>query len=343
MDIIPIEHKNIAELSTFRMGGSVRYYIPIRNTLDLKQAISFAKDANLPFIIVGGGSNTIFGFTQELDVVLLHIQILGFEIVEKNTDSVLVKIGAGENWDNIVAKAVEMNLSGIEAMSKIPGTAGATPVQNVGAYGQEIKDTLVSVEVYDISTGEIKNLSNTECGFTYRDSIFKHEAKEKYIITSIVLKLSTQEPKVPDYPGVKLYFEKKGISAPTLADIREAISQIRASKLPDPKDIASVGSFFKNPIVSNKLASQIKEKYSNAVIFPLTSTESKIGAGWLIDTLGLKGKEFGNLMLYSNNALVIVNKGGATYPELIELVSSIQKQIKDTFGIDIEPEPIIVK
>jgi UDP-N-acetylmuramate dehydrogenase len=342
MSFSPIEHINTSKYSTFRMGASVKYYIPIESLDDIKPAIQFTIEKSTSFRVLGEGSNTIFKSEGEIDLALLHMKIYGFEILEENESYVLVKIGAGENWDSIVEKVCSTGLSGIEAMSKIPGTVGATPVQNVGAYGQEIKDTLVSVNVYDAYEKKFVELSNSDCTFGYRDSVFKNKAKGRYIITHVTLKLSKSQPSVPNYPGVKTYFENKGITNPTLLEIREAIISIRANKLPDPKDVASVGSFFKNPIVSNQIALEIKEKYPNAVVFPINENESKIGAGWLIDTLGLKGKEFGNLMLYPNNALVIVNKGGATYEELANLVYNIQEQVKNTFGIQIEPEPEIV-
>jgi UDP-N-acetylmuramate dehydrogenase len=251
-----------------------------------------------------------------------------------------VRIGAGEDWDSVVARCVERGLSGIEALSAIPGSAGATPIQNVGAYGAEVADVLESVDVYDYIDKEFKTLTSAECGFSYRNSIFKHE--KRYVITAITLRLSKNAPEVPDYPGVRTYFEDHGITRPTIKDIREAVIHIRSTKLPDPKAIASVGSFFKNPFVTEDVVTRLRAEYENPIVFEQPDGRYKVGAGWLIDTLGLKGKSFGNLSFYKNNALVITNAGKARYPELSELVKDVRGQIDERFGIELEQEPVLV-
>ncbi len=337
------EDVNIARHTTFRMGGFARYFARAKSVADLKKAYHFAQKKGLAVIVLGGGSNTIFPSGGTLRGLVLKIEVKGFKIISENKTSANIEVGAGENWDGIVARTVKLGLSGLEALSAIPGTAGATPIQNVGAYGAETKDVLVSLEAFDIKTGKMRTFKNKDCKFGYRDSIFKREAKGKYIITSLVLKLSRRNPAAPDYPGVKKYFIEKGIAKPTLGQIREAIIAIRASKLPDPRDIASVGSFFKNPFVTSVHHKKLEKNFPNIVAFPVSKTKVKIGAGWLIDTLGLKGKKFGRLLLYPNNALVIVNTGGATQEELLKLVRFIQEQVKNTFGIEIEPEPIIIQ
>lgn len=337
------EDISIKPYTTFKMGGVVRYFAHIKSLSDLREYISFSEEKKLPLLIFGGGSNVIFPDTGVLSVCLAHIQIDGISEVRNDGEHIYLKVGAGVIWDDAVLYAVSCGLSGIEAMSAIPGTAGATPIQNVGAYGQEIKDTLESVEVYNLETREVKVLSNQDCAFAYRDSIFKHEAKNKYIIISITLKLSKKPPSLPRYPGISEYFEKKGISKPTLSDIRNAIIDIRWMKLPRPEDVPSCGSFFKNPIIPKDHAENLKEKYPSMVCYGVDENSCKVGAGWLIDTVGLKGKSFGNLSLYKNNALVIVNNGQATKKELIELISYIQGLVKETFDILIEPEPIMIE
>jgi UDP-N-acetylmuramate dehydrogenase len=324
------------------MASSARYFAQVSNKDDLPEVLDFAKNKNVLVVILGGGSNTVFA-SPIIHALVLQISISGFEKISEDSDSATFRFGAGEDWDSVVGRVVGMGFSGIESLSAIPGTVGGTPVQNVGAYGQEVQNVIAELQAYDRESETFVTLSNTECGFSYRDSIFKNKAKDRYIITSVTFKLSKNKPTVPNYPGVSAYFASAEITNPTLADIRVAITEIRKTKLPDPKNVASVGSFFKNPIVPKSQADELKSKYPTAVIFSVNDNESKIGAGWLIDTLGLKGKIFGHLMLYPNNALVIVNKGGATQEELKKLVADIQRQVSDTFGVVIQTEPIFVQ
>lgn len=337
------EHVALRDLTTFRLGATARYFSVIERVEDLKEAIALSKEKNIPYIVLGGGSNTIFSDEEVLEHYVLLMNIQGFAVVDDMSTHVLVQVGAGMNWDDVVRESVERGFGGIEALSAIPGSAGATPVQNVGAYGVDIAQVLENVEVFNTETGEIETLSAEACQFDYRDSIFKHTQGKKYIILSITLKLSKHTPvSIPNYPGVKEYFKKKGIVNPTLLDVRNAITEIRWTKLPDPKVLASCGSFFKNPIVENTLAEKLKAEYPNAVVHDVGGGFSKIGAGWLIDSLGHKGKEFGNLLIYERNALVIANKGDATKKELLALVTQIQKEVFEKFSIQIEPEPIFV-
>ena len=336
------ENIPLRDLTTFRMGGAARFFATVTSAADLTEVFVCAQKENVPVIILGGGSNIIVKDGSVLNTLVIKIEIKGFETVREDTDFVEIKIGAGENWDDVVRRTVEQGLSGIEAMSFIPGTAGATPIQNVGAYGQEIKDTFISLEAYEIATGEVKTFSKEDCRFAYRDSVFKQDLRGKYVITSITLRLSKSPAGMPQYPGVQNYFDEKGITNPTLAQIREAIIAIRTVKLPDPREIASVGSFFKNPICANTLVQTLREHYPEIPSFAVGDDTSKIPAGWLIDTLGWKGKDFGTLMLYPKNALVIVNKGGATFAELTDVVGQIKKAVNDRFGIMLEQEPIVI-
>ncbi|HEY0010497.1 MAG TPA: UDP-N-acetylmuramate dehydrogenase [Candidatus Paceibacterota bacterium] len=326
----------LAPRTTFRMGPVAQYLIEIGAVEDLPKAFAFIREKGLPFVVLGGGSNTIFTMPERYEGVVLDLRIPGFEL----GDDGRARIGAGEEWDSVVARAVIASFSGIESLSAIPGRTGATPIQNVGAYGTEIADVLENVEVYEHETGSVHRLTREECGFSYRDSIFKHDAR--YVITHVTLRLSKETPTVPDYPGVKAYFEKQGIGSPTLRDIRTAIIDIRKTKLPDPRDLASVGSFFKNPIVPASVAERFISEFEKPVVFGLPDGTYKVGAGWLIDLLGLKGKSFGNLSLYPQNALVVVNNGEATYEELAELISDIQGMVRERFGITLEPEPVFV-
>ena len=355
------ENVNICDYCTLKVGGIFSYFASIDSIEDLEQALQYAKENSLKVFIIGGGSNMVFP-DGTLNVLALKMNIQGFEITKDEDEYTEIKIGAGELWDSVVARTVALGLSGIEALSAIPGTAGATPVQNVGAYGQEIKNVLISVEVYDIENNKIKILSNTECVFTYRDSIFKNEAKGKYIITAITLKLlntrSLQnkiqtEAYIPNYPGVKMYFNEKGITDPSLLQIREAIIHIRSTKLPDPKIIANVGSFFKNPIITKEefenIESRIGQTYAEIPHFDAgynISTRQdlvKIPAGWLIENAGLKGKSFGPISTYVHNAIVLVNDGSACFADVVHARDEIIITVHQKFGITLECEPEFVK
>ncbi|MFA6251481.1 MAG: FAD-binding protein [Candidatus Paceibacterota bacterium] len=370
------EYVDIKNYSTLKIGGQFRYFAEIDNKKELKDVYDFAEQKNIPVFILGGGSNIVFS-DGVINVLALKVEIKGFDIINEDDDFVDIKVGAGEIWDEIVEKTIEMNLSGLEALSAIPGTVGATPVQNVGAYGAEVKDTIISVEVFDIKNQTITFLSNEDCKFGYRDSIFKNEAKGKYVITAVTYRLknididqqdipsknrlSLPHPSdsahahtydfykqylaglpVMNYPGVKKYFEDKKIENLTLKQIREAIIEIRKEKLPNPKIIPNVGSFFKNPIVENKIAEDIKEKFPNLRLFPVDEKITKIPAGWLIENAGLKGKSLGNISVYDKNALVLINNGNASKEDLLEAKNEIVKIVKEKFGITLEQEPEIL-
>jgi len=336
------EYVDIREYTTFKIGGQFRYFTELSDPQELPELYKFAKEKNLPVFILGGGSNIVFP-DGVYESVVVKIEFCGFEIISEEENYADLKIGAGESWDYAVECAVAVNLSGIEAMSAIPGTCGATPVQNVGAYGQEIKDTLLSVDVFDTKDGTFKTLSNKECGFSYRNSIFKSDSRGRYVITAITLRLSKGvNPDIPNYPGVKKYFLENNINNPTLLQIRDAIIEIRKNKLPNPKDIPSVGSFFKNTIVSNDVVRSLKKQYPNMVVFPVNETETKVPSGFLIEQAGLKGKSFGTISSYSENAMVLVNNGGATRADVEKARDEIIDIIFQKFGIKLETEPEFV-
>jgi UDP-N-acetylmuramate dehydrogenase len=335
------EYVDTKDYSTLKVGGRFRYLIEITEKEQLSEAYDWAQEKSLPVLVLGGGSNMVFS-DGVIEVVALCVHIHGFQIVNEEHGHVDIRIGAGEIWDSVVERAVGMNLSGIEAMSAIPGTTGATPVQNVGAYGQEIKDTLLSVEVFNIEMREFETIYKQACRFEYRDSIFKNEAKGKYVIMSVTLRLSKSAPSVPNYPGVQAYFKDAHISKPTLREIREAVIAIRSVKLPDPTKIANVGSFFKNPIVLNDLAEKLKSENPKLVVFPIDPHYSKVPAGFLIEACGLKGQDFGAVSVYNNNALVLVNNGMATRADIEHVRDEIIKKVYEKFGITIETEPEFV-
>jgi UDP-N-acetylmuramate dehydrogenase len=339
------EHVDIKDYSTLRVGGQFRYFCVVSGADDI---VSFCPTAqtdtrykDIPIFMLGGGSNIVFS-DGILNVIALKIEIKGFEILNDTDEYVDIKVGAGEIWDEIVEKTVGMNLSGLESLSAIPGTVGASPVQNIGAYGAEVKDTILGVEVFDIKNKTISIILNKDCKFGYRDSIFKNEAKGEYVIIGVTYRLEKSIPIVPDYPGVKKYFIENNINNPTLKQIREAIISIRSEKLPNPKENPNVGSFFKNPIVLNEIAYKIIEEFPNAKFFALKDDLTKIPAGWLIENAGLKGESFGNVSVCDKNALVLVNTGNATSEDIIKARNEIIKIVKDKFGITLEQEPEIV-
>lgn len=341
------EYVNIKDYCTLKVGGQFRYFTKLENIDDfpslytLVQADEKYKDIKL--FILGGGSNIVFS-DGILNLLAIKMDIKGFEIISQTENYTDIKVGAGENWDNFVRKTVDMDLSGIEALSAIPGTVGAGPVQNIGAYGSEVKDTILEVEVYDIENKKIKKISNADCKFGYRDSIFKNEAKGKYVIVSVIYRLSKimQHSKTLSYPGVLKYFEERGIKEPNLKEIRQAIIEIRKSKLPNPNETPNVGSFFKNPIVLNEIANKIKNNFPDVKFFPVGQDYTKIPAGWLIENVGLKGKTFGKVSIFDKNALVLVNSNNANFEDVISTKNEIIKTVKDKFGIILEQEPEII-
>ncbi len=336
------ENISAKDFSTFRIGGTIRYFIVAKNIEEIQSALKFAEDRNLPMIIIGEGSNTIWTDTEHA-VLVLRIDIQDIEVISDTVDNIIWKIGAGLNWDTLVQKSVQEGYSGIECMSGIPGSVGAAPVQNIGAYGQEIRDTLVHVDVYDLIEKKEKTLTSEECSFSYRNSIFKSTEKGRYIITHIIIILSKKIIEGPHYESLQKYFTDQKMSNPTVSDIREAILKIRSIKLPDPILIPNCGSFFENPIISIDQVYSLKEKYPDVKIFPTDRDDFvKISAGWLIEKAGLKGKDFGNIGIYENNALVLINKGNATYDELLQVKNEIMKKVKDMFEIELEMEPNVI-
>ncbi len=330
---------NLKPLNTFGISVTARVF-SIKNTVNLLDY--FNKFGKNNYFVLGGGSNIILGETVK-NKDILKIEIMGKQIVDEDGDIVYVKIGAGENWDNVVSWSIEQGLSGIEALSAIPGNAGATPVQNVGAYGTEIKDVLESVTAYDTTSDKFVVIKNEDCGFGYRTSVFKNQLKGQYIITDIILKLSTNSPKIPDYDAVKKYFIENKIENPTALEIRNVITDIRWSKLPHPEELGNCGSFFENPVVLVSVANSLKEKFIDMPIYDLGGGLAKIPAGYLIEKSGLKGSDFGNVGTYEKNALVLVNKGSATYEDVLNTKKEIINKVKNNFDIELRSEPEFVE
>lgn len=323
--------------TTMKLGGPARYLATANNKDELVNLVNQAGD--LPILVLGEGSNVIVSDEGFGGLVILN-RIKGYEILNENPASTTIRVGSGEVWDSVVQRTAESGLSGIECLSAIPGCTGAAPVQNIGAYGQEIANTLVELEAFDIKTKSFVVFSNADCDFTYRQSIFnKGPAKGRYIITSITLELRKTILEPPFYGSLQQYLDKHQINDYSPFNLRQAVIAIRSIKLPDPKTLPNTGSFFKNPIVENWQAERLQKEYADVKIFPMGENMSKIAAGWLVDNAGLKGLSMGGFAVYDKNALVITNTGGGTYAGLQEIKEHIISSVRDTFRITLEQEP----
>jgi UDP-N-acetylmuramate dehydrogenase len=342
------ENVPLAKLTTFKIGGNARYFAKINSIDELVEAFEWVKDKGLGYFILGGGSNTIFSDEDYLGLII-KMNIMGFEVVDEDESSSTIKVGAGEDWDETVKRTVDMNLSGMEALSGVPGNTGATPVQNIGAYGQEVKDTIDFVEAYDTKQNKVTKLSNEDCNFSYRDSIFKSSERGRYIICFVAFRLSKKTASIPQYKDVLNYFKNRNISTPNLREVREAILEIRKNKFVNPSIMPNAGSFFKNPTVPKEIAEKIMLKYpdiklypEDTKIFPNPDGTYKLAAGWLIDEAGYKGVEFEKVRIDPNHALVLENKGGATQKDLMELVDKVKAKVFELFEVELEIEPVVI-
>ena len=329
----------LKQYTTMKLGGAARYMVAVDSASDVVTSYRNARKENLSIFVLGGGSNVITRDETFEGIVLLN-KIKGFEVVADNDDTTDIKIGAGEVWDEVVERAVGLGLQGIEAMSGIPGTAGAAPVQNVGAYGQEIADTLVSLEAYDSKTDSIVTIPADECDFSYRNSIFRDSQKGRYCILNITLRLNKAEPRPPYYASLQKYIEENDIREVNLSVIRVAVLNIRSEKLPDPAEIPSAGSFFKNALIEKWQLEQLQKEYSDVPNYAMSDGRYKVPTGWLIDRAGLKGFASHGMRVYEKNALVLVNESATGYGDLAAIREQIIQTVYDKFGIRIEQEPL---
>ena len=330
---------SLKQYTTMKLGGEARYMATADSADDVVSLYRNARKENLPIFVLGGGSNVITHDEVFEGIVLLN-KIKGFEIISETDETTDVKIGAGEVWDEVVEKAIGLGLQGIEAMSGIPGTAGAAPVQNVGAYGQEIADTLISLEAYDSKTDTIVIIPADECNFSYRNSIFRDKEKGRYCILNITLRLNKAEPKPPYYASLQRYIDENDIREVNLSVIRVAVLNIRSEKLPDPAELPSAGSFFKNALVEKWKLEELQREYSDIPNYAMSDGRYKIPTGWLIDKAGLRGYRSHGMRVYEKNALVLVNDSATGYDDLAAIREEIVQIVFDKFGIKIEQEPL---
>ena len=330
---------SLKQYTTMKLGGEARYMATADSASDVVSLYRNARKENLPIFVLGGGSNVITHDEVFEGIVLLN-KIKGFEVISETDETTDVKIGASEVWDEVVEKAIGLGLQGIEAMSGIPGTAGAAPVQNVGAYGQEIADTLISLEAYDSKTDTIVTISADECDFSYRNSIFRDKEKGRYCILNITLRLNKAEPKPPYYASLQRYIDENDIREVNLSVIRVAVLNIRSEKLPDPAELPSAGSFFKNALVEKWKLEELQKEYSDIPNYAMSDGRYKIPTGWLIDKAGLRGYRSHGMRVYEKNALVLVNDSATGYDDLAAIREEIVQIVFDKFGIKIEQEPL---
>ncbi|WP_394760368.1 UDP-N-acetylmuramate dehydrogenase [Flavobacterium sp.] len=337
MNIIP--NFSLKKHNTFGIEAKAKKFVAVHSVSELKTILQ--ENKNEQKFILGGGSNMLL--TQDIDALVIHVNLKGKKIVKQDDDFVWVESQAGENWHEFVLWTINKDFGGLENMSLIPGNVGTTPVQNIGAYGTEIKDTFVSCEAMHIATQEMKTFTNTECNFGYRESVFKQEIKDQFIITSVVFKLTKHNHKINiSYGDIQLELAKKNIEIPGLIAISNAVIAIRQSKLPDPKELGNSGSFFKNPILLKSEFESIHKKFPEMKFYEISETEVKVPAGWLIEQAGFKGKRFGDAGIHKNQALVLVNYGNATGQEILNVSKDIQKTVFETFGIHIEAEVNVI-
>ncbi len=334
------ENISLKPYNTFGIDVKAKYFLEITGLAQLQKVLEL--NAYPERFIISGGSNLLL--TKDIHALVIHINLKGKTIVEEDENAVEIKVMAGENWHNLVLWGLDQGFGGLENLSLIPGNTGTAPIQNIGAYGVELKDVFVSCAAMEIATGELVSFDLDRCEFGYRDSIFKKKAKGKYIITSVNLKLTKKNHVLnTGYGAIEEELKEKGIVYPTIRDISNAVIAIRQSKLPDPKVLGNSGSFFKNPVVSRKKLEKIGKKYPKMPHYEVGKDSFKVPAGWLIEQCGLKGKRFGDAGVHEKQALVLVNYGNATGKELLELAHQVQAEVADKFGIHIESEVNIIR
>lgn len=324
--------------NTFGISVNAKRFISVNSVYELQQILKVEKD----IFLISGGSNMLL--TKDIDELVVHINIKGVSIDNENENAAYLTVNSGENWHEFVLWCISQNYGGIENLSLIPGNVGTCPIQNIGAYGVEVKDTITKVEAIEIETGKLVQFSNKDCNFGYRNSIFKNELKGKHIITSVSFKLTTIHHNLnSSYGAIETELSLKKISKPSLKDISNAVIAIRKSKLPDPKEIGNSGSFFKNPVISSAQYLKLQKEYADLPGYKISDMEVKIPAGWLIEKAGFKGKRYGEFGVHDKQALVLVNYGNASGREIYQLAEKIKETIVKKFEITLEIEVNIIK
>ncbi|MFT5916255.1 MAG: UDP-N-acetylmuramate dehydrogenase [Flammeovirgaceae bacterium] len=334
---------SLKNLNTFGIDAKAKSFTEVNSEDELKAVLQNEKAKQNRILPLGGGSNMLF--TQDFEGLVIQNSIQGLEIIEQSEKEAIIEVGGGENWHEFVLKTLENNWGGLENLSLIPGTVGASPIQNIGAYGVELKDTFVSLRAMEITTGEIREFTHQECNFGYRESIFKTDLKGKYIITKVTFRLTHSNHNTNiSYGAISQVLKEWEVEAPTVQDISRAVISIRESKLPNPTEIGNCGSFFKNPEIPEAEFEKVKANFPNIVSYPASKSGFiKVPAGWLIEQCGWKGKKVGNVGTFPKQALVIINLGNATGEEAKNFAMEIRKSVWNKFGIEINPEVNLIE
>ena len=329
---------NLKAYNTFGLDVSTTYFAEFHSIEEIAHLLK--EFSNTRKLVLGGGSTILF--TADFEGIVLKNEIKGIEIISRDDEHIRLKVGAGENWHQFVLYCIENNYAGIENLSLIPGSVGAAPMQNIGAYGVEVKEVIESVEAYHIQSGEIHTFVNQECEFGYRESIFKHKVKGEYIISSVIFRWNKKPNFNISYGAIEETLKEQGIQNLSIKAISDAVIHIRSSKLPNPSEIGNAGSFFKNPEIPLAQFEQLKTKFPDIANYPLPDNQVKIPAGWLIEKAGWKGKKLGNIGVHDKQALVLVNFGGGKGQEIKALSEEIQNSVFEKFGIGIQAEVNVV-
>jgi UDP-N-acetylmuramate dehydrogenase len=336
-----LENHDLQRLNTFGLPARARWFCEVHTLPDLQAALADARFAKAPRqLILGGGSNLIF--TADFDGCVIAPRLPGLAPVGETADAWLLEAGAGEPWHDTVARLLAMGRPGLENLALIPGTVGAAPIQNIGAYGLELKERFAWLNALEIATGKTAQFDLAACQFGYRDSVFKHAAAGKYVITSVTFALPKRWQPVTGYADVTRALEQRAVASPTPQDVFDVVVAVRSAKLPDPAVIGNVGSFFKNPVVSSGEAARLKTMYETLPVYPQAQGTAKLAAAWLIDQCGFKGALRGGVGVHDKQALVLVNRGGATGAGVVVLADEIRAAVHKRFGVALEPEPQIL-
>jgi UDP-N-acetylmuramate dehydrogenase len=333
------ENYSLKKLNTFNIDASAQYFAELSTLDDIIEVLSEPKFARTQKLILGGGSNLLF--TKNFDGIVLKNNLKGIELIKEDKDFYYVRSAAGEVWHEFVMHCIENNYAGLENLSLIPGNVGASPMQNIGAYGIEIKDCFYELEALHIADKTIHKFNNVDCKFGYRESVFKHEFKNQFIITSVTFKLLKKPSLNTSYGAIEAELKAMNVNEVSIQAISQAVCNIRSSKLPNPKEIGNAGSFFKNPVVTTEHFNELKVKFPNIVSYP-TSNAYKLAAGWLIEQCDWKGKRVGDAGVHKLQALVLVNYGNAKGNEILDLSQRIMDSVKDKFGVELEREVNII-
>jgi UDP-N-acetylmuramate dehydrogenase len=335
-----LENQSLKTFNTFAIDANARYFMSARSDEELRAALGAKEFRGLPRLILGGGSNLLL--TRDFAGVVIHIELMGRSILRRDENATYVQACAGENWHQFVLWTLDQGLAGLENLSLVPGTVGACPIQNIGAYGVEMEEVFEELAAIEVASGDERRFDRAACRFAYRDSIFKHEGKDRFVITRVVFRLPHKPPARLEYGELRAELAQMGLSSPTPREVSDAVCNIRRRKLPDPAQIGNAGSFFKNPVVERSVFNRLHAAYPALPHYAAAAGHVKLPAAWLIEQAGWKGKTVGRAGVHEQHALVLVNRGDAQGDEIKALAEAIRQSVQDKFAVQLQAEPIIV-